>query len=282
MAEVINSNPVAHVSENKKQMVNELAEQMKRKTVMIISIKGLPSAQFQDIKKKLRGRARIMVAKKSLINFALDHSGIKKLHGLVKYVDDSSAILFSDEDTFEISGILSDEKSPAKAKAGQIAPSNIEVKSGPTELLPGPKVESGKISIMQDKVIVRKGAEITPALASIMAKLDIIPFEVGVEPVAAYMDGEVYVDIKIDKEGTFKELIKSFGRSLAFSVEIGYVCDENLDYILGRAGIEERVLEGLLEAGGNKTEEEEDKSEVKKDETSVEETKNDGGENEKN
>lgn len=40
-----------HVSEAKKKKVKELAEQMKRKTVMIISIKGLPSAQFQDIKK---------------------------------------------------------------------------------------------------------------------------------------------------------------------------------------------------------------------------------------
>src|SRR3989338_2924127 len=104
----------AHVSQAKKKKVKELAEQMKRKTVMIISVKGLPSAQFQDIKKKLRGKAKVVVAKKSLVDFALDHCGIKELHELVKYVDDSTAILFSDIDAFEISGILADEKSPTK------------------------------------------------------------------------------------------------------------------------------------------------------------------------
>jgi len=55
---------------------------------------------------------------------------------------------------------------------------------------------------MQDKVIVKEGKEISEAVASIMAKLDIIPFEVGVEPIAAF-DGEtkkIYADIKIDKE----------------------------------------------------------------------------------
>ena len=250
-----------HVSEAKKQKVKELAEQMKKKTVMVISIKGLPSAQFQDIKKKLRGKVEIQVAKKSLVNFALDHSGIKELHGLVKYVEDSTALLFSDTDAFEISGILADEKSPAKAKTGQIAPSDIEVKAGPTELIPGPdisalsavglipKVEKGKIAVMQDKIIVKEGGEITEALASIMAKLDIIPFEVGVEPVAAYMGGKVYADIKIDKVGTLNELEESFGRAVAFAVEFGIMNDSTVDFIIGKAGIEGNAIDALIGEG---------------------------------
>jgi large subunit ribosomal protein L10 len=254
-----------HVSDLKKAKVKELADLMKSKTVMVISIKGLPSAQFQDIKKKLRGTARVQVVKKSLVKFALDHCGIKKLHELVPYVDDSTAVLFSDHDAFEISGILADEKSPAKAKAGQIAPSDIEVKAGPTELLPGPdisalsavglapKVENGKIAIMQDKIIVKEGGEIGEGHASIMAKLDIIPFEVGVEPVAAYMDGVVYVDIKIDKEATLKDLEDAYGRGLGFAVEVGYVCSESLDFVLNKAGVEGLVVDGLIEEGENGT-----------------------------
>jgi len=247
-----------NVSEAKKVKVKELAEQMKRKTVMVVSVKGLPSAQFQDIKKKLRAKANIGVAKKSLINLALEDSKIEGLNDLVKYVDDSTAILFSDVDAFEISGMLANEKSPAKAKAGQIAPFDIEVKAGPTELIPGPdisalsavglapKVEDGKISVMQDKVIVKEGNEISEGAASIMAKLDIIPFEVGLEPVAAYTEGKVYVDIKIDKAGMLAELEGMFGRALPFAVEIGYVAGETLDYILGKAGLEEKTIEGLI------------------------------------
>jgi large subunit ribosomal protein L10 len=245
-----------HVSDAKKAKVKELAELMKKKTVMVISIKGLPSAQFQDIKKKLRSKAKVQVVKKSLVNFALDHSGIKELHDLVPYVDDSTAMLFSDADAFEISGILADEKSPAKAKAGMIAPSDIEVKAGPTELIPGPdisalsavglipKVEDGKIAVMQDKVIAKEGDEITEALASIMAKLDIIPFEVGVEPVAAFDgdDKKVYADIKIDKDLALSELEGAYGRGLAFAVDLGIVNDTTLDMIIGKAGVEEGII----------------------------------------
>jgi len=273
--------PKTHVSEEKKAKVRELAELMKKKTVMIISIKSLPSAQFQEIKKKLRGRAVVQMVKKSLVRFALDHSGIKELHELVPYVTDGTAILFSDSDAFEISGILADEKSPAKAKAGQIAPRDIEVKAGPTELLPGPdisalsavglapKVEGGKIAIMQDKVIVKEGKEISPNIASIMAKLDIIPFEVGVEPVAAYMGGKVYAGIKIDKGATIAELENSFGRALPFAVEIGYVTSETLDYILGKSGLEENALAVLIKEEPK----EESPAEEKKEETLEEKEK---------
>ena len=263
MEVTVEHDTTTHVSDFKKAKVKELAELMKKKTVMVISIKGLPSAQFQDIKKKLRKKAKVQVVKKSLINFALDHCGIKELHTLVPYVDDSTAMLFSDADAFEISGILANEKSPAKAKAGQIAPSDIEVKAGPTELIPGPdisalsavglapKVENGKIAIMQDKIIVKEGGEISEAHASIMAKLDIIPFEVGVEPIAAF-DGEekkVYVDIKIDKDGFLEILLNDYGRGIAFAVDLGIVNDTTIGLILSKAGVEGLVIDEIVEAG---------------------------------
>ncbi len=276
-----------HVSEEKKERVKQLAEQMKKRTVMIISVKDVPSAQFQHIKKKLRNKAKIQIAKKSLVDFALDHCGKKELHGLVPFVQDGTAILFSDDDAFEISGILTDEKSPSKAKAGQIASSNIEVKAGPTELLPGPdisalsavglapKVENGKISIMQDKIIAKEGSMITPEIASIMAKLDIIPFEIGLEPVAAFMDGKIYSEIKIDKVQMIEYLENSFGRALPFAVEIAYVTNETLDYILGKAGLEGNAIEGLI-LEKEKTKREVEKmieKETKKDEEQIKEMK---------
>ncbi len=254
----MNASVEARVSDVKKAKVKELAELLKKKTVMIISVKGLPSAQFQDIKKKLRAKAKVQVVKKSLVNFALDHAGVKELRELVPYVDDSTAMLFSDEDAFVISGILANEKSPAKAKAGQIAPFDIEVKAGPTELVPGPdisalsavglapKVENGKIAVMQDKIILKEGKKVSEAIASIMAKLDIIPFEVGVEPIAAYMDGVVYADIKIDKDAMIKSLEYDFGKAFALAVDLGIVNNETLDLILGKASVEEGIVSRII------------------------------------
>src|SRR3989339_667731 len=251
-----------HVSDVKKAKVKELASLLGSKTVMVISVKNLPSAQFQEIKKKLRGKAKIQVVKKSLVNFALDHCDVKEVHDLVPHVSDSTAMLFSEEDAFIIAGLLADYKSPSKAKAGQIAPFDIEVKAGPTDLIPGPdisalsavglapKVDKGKISILKDKVILKEGKEITAAIGSIMGKLGIVPFEIGIDPVAAYDKNakQVYANIKIDKVGMIAGLEHDYGRAFAFAVDLGIVNSNTLDMVLAKAvsheGVVSRIISG--------------------------------------
>lgn len=279
----MNAKTDTHVSEEKKKLVKDLAELMKNKSVMVVSIKNLPSKQFQDIKKGLRGKAEIKVAKKSLIDFALDHSGIKELHDLVPYVEESTALLFSKEDAFEISGLLASSKTPAKAKAGQEALEDIEIKAGPTDLLPGPdisalsavglvpQVKEGKIHIGNDKILIKKGEIINSAKASILAKLGITPFKIGLEPVAAF-DGDekkVYADIRIDKESALAELLESYSRGLAFAVSINYVNKETLGFVLGKAVSHERVIDALIKSDVGEKEEVkiEEPVEEKKEET---------------
>ena len=248
-----------HVSEEKKKIVKDLAELMKKsKTVMIVSIKSLPSAQFQEIKKNLRKIGKIVVAKKSLVDFALEHSGNENLKNLVKYVDADCALLFSKDDAFIISGILTDSKSPAKAKAGQISDENIWVEAGPTSLIPGPdisalsavglkvKVENGKLAIVQKAILCKKGEPISSERVAILAKLNIIPFKIGIIPVAAYSDGKVYANIKVDRSVLLNDLKNMFGRSIAFAVSIPYVTKESLPFILGKAVSHENALGKLM------------------------------------
>lgn len=256
----------AHVSEEKIERVRGMSELMKKKTVMIISVKGLPSRQFQEIKKEMRKDARIRMARKSIITRALEKSGINELKELENYVTDGTAILFSDSDAFEIAGILADKKSPQKAKTGQVAPFDIEVKAGPTDLLPGPdisalsavglvpKVDKGKIAILHDKVLVKAGDKITEAQSTIMGKLGIVPFKVGIDPVAAYMGKKVYTGIKIDKVAVIAELENMYGRALPFAVEIGYVNNETRDYLLIKAAAHEKAIASLINTEVKSTE----------------------------
>ena len=66
----------AHVSEEKKKIVRELSDLIKNKrTILIASIKNIPGSQFQEIVKKLRGKAIVKVPKKNLIFRAIDDSG---------------------------------------------------------------------------------------------------------------------------------------------------------------------------------------------------------------
>lgn len=247
-----------HVSESKKKTVKDLAGLMKMKTVMVVSVKGLPSGQFQEIRKKLRGMAELKVAKKNIIDFALEHSGNKELEHLVPFIEGNTALLFSEKDAFEISAFLADNKSPAKAKAGQIAEEEIKIEAGPTELLPGPaitelssvglkvKVEGGKIAIIQPHVLVKKGEAINDAKVGILSKLNITPFKVGLEPVAAFLEGKVYNNVKVDKAGTLARLKDGFARSLGFAVSIAYPSNETLPMIIGKAGLQEKALASII------------------------------------
>ena len=177
------------VSEKKIIAVKEFSDLIKdKRTILIASIKNLPASQFQEISKKLRGKALVKVSKKNLVLRAIDSSENEKIKSIKEYIDESIAILFSDLDSFELASELIESKSPAKAKSGQEAPKDIEIQEGPTDLMPGPaiselgalgiqiQIEKGKITIKEPKVIVKKGEKISENAANIMNKLDIKPF----------------------------------------------------------------------------------------------------------
>ena len=86
------------------------------KTLLIASTNKLPSSQFHEIKKKLRGKADVCVAKKSLVVRAIDATKNTALEPLKKHIVADIALFFSDLDPFALSGLLADNQSPAKAK----------------------------------------------------------------------------------------------------------------------------------------------------------------------
>lgn len=239
-----------HVSEGKKKVVKELIELIKSNpTFLIASIKGLPAAQFQEVCKKLRGKATVKVPKKNLMKRAIEDSGVAKIKELEEKLNDSFAILFSNQDSFDLALELIKRKVPARAKPGQEAPEDITVPAGPTDLPPGPaiselgalgiqvQIDKGKIAIKEPKVIVKAGQKISQGAADVMAKLDIKPFSIGITPVAAYdsKSGSVYLSININPEETLKELQNAYGKALPFAVSIGYTTPDTIKFILAKA-----------------------------------------------
>lgn len=255
------------VSENhklKEKQVKELADKIKKsKTLMVVSIKGLPSRQFQDIKKSVREEAHIQVAKKNILIRSIKAVGSESILPVEKYISENCAFAISDVEGFELAGILSRKKNPMFAKAGQIAPEDIEVKKGPTELVPGPaiselgsvglqiSVENGKIAVRQDKVIVHKGKEISGNVASILQKLNIRPFSVGLVPLIVYdvKAGKLYTEIHINTDEAVGSLKEAAGRALGFAQSIRYYCKETIGYFLAKANAEGNAIDAKI--GGN-------------------------------
>jgi len=265
------------VSKKKIEMVRRLVELMKNNdTIMVASIKNLPSRQFQDIRKKLKGKAEVMVVKKRIMWKGIEGVEKNNIIQLKEHIQEDSAILFSKEDAFELAGILAENKNPIGAKRGQIAEEDIEVEPGATDLIPGPAisefgnlgikiaVEEGKIAIKEKKVIVKAGEKINEAAASIMGKLDIKPFNMGLEPIAVYdsKEGKIYTNIKIDKEKTTEELKISASKALGLARKIIYYCKETISYLLAKANSEENKLSSLEQTEEKKEEQTEEKKEI--------------------
>lgn len=233
-----------------------------KKTVFIASIKNIPAAKFQEIGKKLRGKAVIKVPKKNLVLRAIEDSGNKNLVALESKITDSVAILFSDLDAFDLASELIKNKSPAKAKAGQEAPEDIEIPEGPTELVPGPaiselgalgieiQIEKGKINIKKPKVIAKKGEKISQGAADLMAKLDIKPFSIGFIPLCAFdtQEGKLYSEINIDPEGTLKAFVEAYSKALAFAVSRGYASEETIKFLIVKAASHEKAIASLSQS----------------------------------
>ncbi|MAG11085.1 50S ribosomal protein L10 [Candidatus Pacearchaeota archaeon] len=255
--------PKKQVPKYKIEAVNEFADLIKnKKTILIASIKNIPGSQFQEISKKLRGKAIIKVPKKNLINRAIESSdkgGVKKLGSKI---DESFAILFSDLDSYELAGELLRNTSPAKAKSGQEAPEDIEIESGPTELVPGPaiselgalgiqiQIEKGKIHIKQSKIIAKKGEKISQGAANLMSKLDVKPFKIGFIPICALdtQENKYYENINIDSEKAVTDLKEAHSKALPFAVAIGYATEDTIKFLLAKAVAHEKALEKFAEA----------------------------------
>ena len=258
------TNPhVTVVSESKKQTVKDLANLMTRnRTIMIASSKGLPGRQFNEIKKKMRGLAELRVAKKSSVTKAIEATEKGSIQNLKQHLQADYVILFSDTEPFELSSILMDFQSSRKAKTGDIAPNDIEIEPGPTDLVAGPaiselsgvglkvKVTEGKLEIIKGSIVAKAGEAIKANVASVLSKLNVSPMKVGFIPIVAYdaKEDKTFSNLIIDKAGTLDSLKECIRKALGFAINIKYPTQKTIGYFITKAGREEKAIQKLITA----------------------------------
>jgi large subunit ribosomal protein L10 len=263
MVEKEKSKVKARVSQEKKNALAKLLGLInKSRTVMIVSIENVSSAELQKAKQSLKQVATLTIIKKSLANRCLEQ--IKKdkpnIAGLEKWLERPFAILSSDLDAFELASMLAEKRFPARAKAGQIAPSDIVVEAGATDLMAGPAIselgavglktgiEQGKIAIKERKVLVPKGEVISSAVASVLMKLEVVPFMIGIDPLVAYEPNgdKTYENIRIDKAAALNALKGCASEAFTFSIHLNYPTAETISFLIIKANQEINALSGLI------------------------------------
>ncbi|MEW5761371.1 MAG: 50S ribosomal protein L10 [Candidatus Thermoplasmatota archaeon] len=240
------------ISEDKAKTLSLLSDIINNyNAIGIVDIKGLPSDPMQIIRKKIRNEIVLKVSKHTLLSKAIESAEKKRknIENLKNYLVGESAIIATNMSPFKLYKELEKTKIRSAAKGGEEAPEDITVKSGETQLKPGPIVgelqkagvpagiEGGKVVIKKDKVLVKAGEKISKTVASILPKMDIYPILLGLKLKGVYEDGIIYEpkDLAIDEEKIKNELSIAYNNALQLSISISYLTSQNIALLLSKA-----------------------------------------------
>jgi len=241
-------------NEKKVAQVEEFSRLISSHNVVgIISLYKTPASALQKIKKELKGKADIRVAKKSVLIRALEKSGKQNL---AQFVTEYPGIMLADENPFKLYMFLQKKKTPAAAKPGDIAPNDIEVKAGPTDIMPGPaistlskiglaaRVEGGKIAVAKDKVVLKAGEKVSLELASALQLLKLQPMEIGLNVAVIDEKGTVYnrEQLFVDDQKLIADIQRAVHSAFNLSINAEIPEKETIGFMLAKGSLEAKAL----------------------------------------
>lgn len=246
-----------HISPKKQREVEDIKKLFQEYPVVgVADLHGLPAANLQRIKKRLRAKTVFVTPKRRRALLALDalQDTLPNVQELRAKVQGMVALLFTREDPFQLYKIVQKNIAPAPAKAGQESPEDITIPAGPTQFMAGPmigelgqlglktEVKEGKITIKEDKVIVKQGQIITAKVAELLTKFGIEPMKVGLNVVCTYQKGEILGKeiLGVSEEEYIGFIQSSHQEALNLAVFITYPCKETIDLLIQKAARESK------------------------------------------
>jgi len=235
------------VAKWKFEEIEELTKKISEsKVIALVNISGIPSRQFQLMRKLLKEKAELKVSRNNMIKRSFEKAGIKDLE---KHIQGSMGLIFTDLNPFKLNKILKSSRISAPAKAGSIAPKDIVVPSGDTSLSAGPiigdlqkvgikaQIKEGKIIVMEDSLAVKGGEKISQDLANVLTRLGVEPMEIGLNLNAAYEEGVIYTSdiLDIDETKTISDLQTSYRNALNLALNSGIYNSVTIKYLLNEA-----------------------------------------------
>jgi len=211
------------------------------KNIMLCKIDNVGSNQMQQIRISLRGKACMLMGKKTLMRKIIRDqidAGNDRLKALLEpknLLVKNIGLIFCNEDLQGVRKIIESNRVPAPAKANSVAQCDVIVPAGPTGMDPGQtaffqalniptKILKGAVEIVNDVHLLKKGDKVTQSHSVLLARLKITPFAYSVEIQTVYENGSVY-EVKV-LDTTPGDLLNRFGTTAnivaALSLAIRY------------------------------------------------------------
>jgi large subunit ribosomal protein L10 len=236
----------------KREVIDELLELFNNYPVVgVLDISELPALQFQQIRRKLRGEAEIVVSKNTLMSLAIQKASEKnqKLIELVNFLRGQSALIFSKMNPFKLNRFLRENRISAPARPGSRSTKDITIPAGETDFAPGPvvgelqrlgikaRIQAGKVVVLEDCPILKRGDIITREVSDALAKFGIMPLELGLKLRAAYEAGTVFTGeaLEIDEAKVFAQFQEASMNALNLALNVNYPTSMTIGLMIVKA-----------------------------------------------
>jgi large subunit ribosomal protein L10 len=204
-------------------------------SVGVVDVTGIPSRQFQQMRRGLHGSAEVRMSRNTLMRRALEEVD-QGFEELAEYVTGQVAFIATDDNPFGLFRQLEASKTPAPINAGEVAPNDVIIPEGDTGIDPGPfvgelqqvganaRIQDGSIKVLEDSHVLDAGGVVDETLANVLAELGIEPKEVGLDLRGVYADGVLFepdeLELDVDAYRADVESAAAGARNLAVNAAV--------------------------------------------------------------
>jgi len=176
-------------------------------TCLIVTVDNFGSSNIAAMRKDFRGKVRFLFGKNTLIRKIIrDHmraTNNKGLNNLLESVKGNCGFCFTKENVKELRDKIINRRVQCAAKAGAIAPCDVSVPPGPTNMEPtqtgffqsmniATRINRGQIDIVDEVHLIKQGNKVGASEASLLMKLNIKPFFYSMKVKSIYENGTAY------------------------------------------------------------------------------------------
>lgn len=207
--------------------------------IFVVEADNVGSKQMQQIRLSLRGRAEVIFGKNTtmrrVLRDFLRENPNHPIENIVPWVAGNVGFIFTNGTLADIKDVILENKVPAPARVGAIAPCDVFVEPGPTGCDPGQtswfqalniatKINRGQIEIISRLMLVSEGEKVGNSEAALLEKLSIKPFTYGLKIAAVYDNGDIFDPQVLDlsESDLIAKLTTGIRALAAVGMEVGY------------------------------------------------------------
>jgi len=206
-------------------------------SIFIVNVDNVGSNQMHEIRKALRGDAKILMGKNTMIRRALRILQVEnpQYEKLAAFARGNVGFVFTNSDLKTIRDKVLTNRVKAPAKAGALAPIDVFIPAGNTGMEPGKtsffqalgvptKIARGTIEIINEVHLIKEGFRVGASEAALLNMLNISPFTYGLTVVQVYDNGTVFHPsvLDIEEDALVEQFVSGIKAIAAISLAIGY------------------------------------------------------------